>query len=166
MGVSTYLIARIDAREGQYVNMQLSSIQHVFNATAHIPSGTGDGFADLVWSQIRTVQGTSQDDIDLTALMPATGQGPMPLNKVKVVAIKNMNRTKGETLTIGNHPTSAWYGPFGGPTETTQVEPGGVWLWYDPYGKAVTPGTADTLRIDNQAQTPVTYAILILGSSA
>jgi hypothetical protein len=133
--------------------------------------GTGADQADKLWHDQRTVNATSNDDLDLTALTNVLFGSTVTVNfvKVKAILIVNTSTTSGQVLRLGGAGAGlAFATPFNG-SATAVVEVGAdscLMLMNKKDGWTVTPTTGDILRIANPNAAAVTYKIAIIGTSA
>jgi hypothetical protein len=135
-----------------------------------LADGVGDDQADKLWGDERTVAAGANDDLDLTALVNTIfgSAVTMSLAKVKALLIVNLATTAGDELRIDSSVANAWKAPFNG-SATSQVEIGpdsALLLSNKKDGWAVTAGTGDVLRIANPGANPITYRIVVVGTSS
>lgn len=131
-------------------------------------SGTGAGQADKVFSDIRSIAASSNDDLDLA------GSLVDPLGVVVVFAgIKAIyveaDAANVNDVVIGGHDTAAFLGPFADDSDKINLKPGEVLLVTNrtAAGWPVTATTADILRIANGGSgSAVGYSIILVGDSA
>lgn len=130
-------------------------------------SGTGSSQADKVYSDQRTINASSNDDLDLAgSLTDILGQA-LTFAKVKAIFVK-ASAANSNNVVIGAAGSNIFTGPFADSTDKLVIPPGGHALICAPVsGWTVTAGSADTFRIANSgAGTSVTYDIIIIGTSA
>lgn len=133
-----------------------------------LDNGTGANQADKLWSDTRTINASSNDDLDLAGVLVDAFGAVATFVKVKVIAVAAASANTNNVV-IGNAAATQFVGPFGAAAHTVAVAPGGVTLFARPdsTGWAVGAGATDLLRIANSgAGTTVTYDIVILGTSA
>lgn len=115
------------------------------------------------------------NNFDLSGVMTnVVGDAAATLSAIKHILVELISTTQDSTngtacssITIGNHATAAWVGPFGA-TGTYTIVNGGYWAHEDPSaaGLAVTATTADILKIVNNDGAVAAYVrITILGES-
>lgn len=133
--------------------------------------GTGAGQANLLFVDERIIASGANDDLDLngTGIQTVYGANIAATQLVSLLVV-NAPRLVGAApnttnLTIGGG-TSPITTFMGGTTPTIgPIRPGGfVFLGCDAVGGfgAITPSTADILRITNSAGAPATYQIALL----
>lgn len=142
-------------------------VGHSYSYTLGV--GTTSTNADLHWTGQRTVNATSNDDLDLNNVLQGVFSGPL-FNAVRICAIQitNLSTTSGDKLIVGAAAANQFFtGLFGASAHTIAVNAGGTWLWSSPVDPAtVVAGTADILRVNNPGATPVQYRITLIGRSA
>lgn len=125
--------------------------------------------ADLAWFDQRTLALSASENIDLNgALFDAFGAA-VNFAKVKALVVAAAAANANDVI-IGNAASNGFVGPFGAATHTLAIKPGGFVMMAAP-GLAglgsIMAGTGDLLKVLNGgAGTPVTYDILVLGTSA
>lgn len=124
--------------------------------------------ANLVFADRRTLAASANESLDLAgSLVDALG-ATITFARVRALLIEAA-AANANTVVVGGAASNAWSAPFGDATDTLVVRPGGVGLLIAPdtTGYAVTPATADLLKIANGGSgTPVTYDITLIGASA
>lgn len=132
-----------------------------------LSNGTGANAADLLWHDTRTVNASSNEDLDLAGVLAnsfGTTLTFVELRGIKIsAAAANTNNVR---LT---RPASNGVPLFLAAGDGIDIPPGGVFAWSCPAdGKvAVTAGTGDLLNVANSSSgTSVTYSISIFGTSA
>jgi hypothetical protein len=135
-----------------------------------LADGVAADQADKLWSDQRTVAAGANDDLDLTALVNTVFGSTLTINlaRVKAVLIVNTSTTAGDELRLDSSVANAFTAPFNG-SATSQVEIGpdsALLLSNKKDGWVVTAGTGDVLRIKNPGANPITYKIVVVGTSA
>jgi len=135
-----------------------------------LTDGVAADQADKIWHATRTLAGSSNDDLDLTALALTLFGASLTINlaKVKAILIVNTSTSAGEILRVGGATSAAFAAPFNDvATSVVEVGPDSPLLLANKKdGWAVAGGSADVLRIANPNAGSVTYKIAILGTSA
>lgn len=148
-----------------------------FNATMEkvvaLTNGTGEGQADILWMDERTVSTGANDDLDLNGVL--TNAFGATVNAVELVCIFVINEpragspanTTNLTIGVGSNPVTGY---LGGTTPTIgPIRPGNFVMLGGPnvggFG-VVTASTGDILRIANSAGASATYQIAIVARSA
>lgn len=130
-------------------------------------TGTGDGQADVVFVDQRTISASSSEELDLAGSLTDPLGGSAVFAEVAAIEVR---AAAGNTnnVVVGGAASNAFVGPFGAADNTIAVPPGGVLVLYHPGGGwAVTAGTGDLLQVANSGSgSTVTYDIVIVGRSA
>lgn len=136
---------------------------------AILGSGIIAGAADAVFLGTRTINGATNDDLDLAGgvLLDPLGT-PLTFVKVKGLIISaapaNVNN-----CVVGAAAANPWVG-FLGATHTITVRPGATEAMFagqaDAAGYAVVPATGDILRLANAAGAAINVDVIIIGTSA
>ncbi len=160
VSVTSNLTAALDLTTAQ------AQIQKVYRVL--LQTGTGANQADKQFSDTRTINASSNDDLDLAGVLLDAFGATITFVKVKylIVAAAAGNTNN---VVIGGGASNPFVSFMTGTTPAILVKPGGVFALATPdaAGYAVTAATADILRITNGgAGTSVTYDIIIGGTSA
>lgn len=133
-------------------------------------SGTTAAKADLMFSDSRTLTASSHEDLDLGGVLVDPLGAVLTFAKVKAIIIR---ASAGNThnVVVGGDATSTFFSWVGAEGDSVVVRPGGTFALFtgdgDGTAYAVTATTGDLLRITNGgASTPVTYDVIIIGTSA
>lgn len=130
-------------------------------------TGTGASQADGIFTDTRTVNASTNDDIDLNgALVDALGTS---VASAEVVGIVIINKSATQTLTVGVAGTNPWTTMWAASGDGIKVFPGGVFLNFAPDASglgAVVGGASDVLRIANGSGSSATYDIAVLFRTA
>lgn len=132
-----------------------------------LSSGTGSGQADMLWHDTRTINASSNEDIDLAGSLTGTLGGTLTFARIKglVIAAASGNSNNVQVA----RGSSNGFTLFLAASDGLVVRPGGLVAWFaqDATGIAVTAGSSDILNIANGgAGTSVTYDIVVIGASA
>lgn len=135
-----------------------------------LTSGTGAGQADLVFSDTRTVNASSNDDLDLAGGLTDANGNTLTFARVKALIVKASASNTNNVL-VGGDATNTFLTWVVAEADAIILRPGAELALFagsaDATGYAVTASTGDLLRITNSAGgTSVTYDIVIVGSSA
>lgn len=156
------------ANESSTLDLGSAAMAHRFAFSKDFSTGTGDSQHDVAWSDTRSVESGTPDDLDLRGTL--TGALGNTISNVEIVglAIKNNSTTLGQYLTVGGDGSAVYSGMFGAANDTITVQPGGLFVWLstlDGGGLATTAGSADVLQVAAATGT-ISYSILVLGRSA
>jgi hypothetical protein len=127
--------------------------------------GTGANQATLVFGDTRTLAASANESLDLAGSLVDTFGNLITFAKIKAVIIVAAAANVNDVV-VGGAAANAWFGMFGDATDKVNVKPGGCFAWVAPdvNGSAVTPATADLLKIANSGGTTgVTYDIILIG---
>jgi hypothetical protein len=133
-----------------------------------LSNGTGANSADLMFHDQRTINASSNEDLDLAAVLtnPLTGAA---LTFVELRAILITAAAANTNNVRVTRPASNGVPLFLAASDGIDVPPGGAFLWTCPAdGKVtVTASSGDLINIANSSSgTSVTYDVVILGTSA
>jgi hypothetical protein len=131
-----------------------------------LTTGVAVNQADLLFHDQRTLALSATEDLDLAGvLVDAFGAA---LTFVKVKAIILFAAAANANNVVISRPATNGFPLFTAVSSGTPVLPGGMFLWAGPgAGITVVPATGDLITITNGgAGTPVTYDIIIIGTSA
>lgn len=165
---NTSLLARLLSTVTRSIDLQSGESPLNFQYGLSFANGTGSGQADLLWTDRRTINASSNDDLDLAGTFTDVFGQAVVFARVKVIAVLASSGNTNNVV-LGNAAATQFLGPFGAAAHTAAVQPGGL-AWFVAPGAtawAVAAGSADLLRVANSgAGTSVTYDIAILGASA
>lgn len=128
-------------------------------------NGAGANQSDKVFADQRTVNASTNDDLDLAGVLADVFGATLTFARIKGMLIaSNPNNVQNFSIGAGTNPFATW---AGGTTPTVTLRPGGLFMLVAPdaTGYAVTAGTGDILRIANGAGSAITYDIVLFGSS-
>lgn len=140
-------------------------------ATLVTTLGTAANMADRLYVAQRTVASATNDDIDLAGVLEDAFGNALTFAELVAIFIINAPRTGNPnttplTIGAGSNPVTGF---MGGTTPTIgPLRPGAAVMLMAPDAAglgAVTPGTADILRVANASGAANTYQIAILGRS-
>jgi hypothetical protein len=156
---------------GQYANVQdlgQSNFDVAQNWPTSYTPGTGNGQADRIFADNRTLLASAAEDLDLAGggLIDPVG-GALTFVKITDMLFRASDANTNNVV-IGPASSNGFLGPFGAATHTIAIPPGGqVRLSAPKGGWVVTPSTADLLHIANSSSgTPVSFDIILIGRSA
>jgi hypothetical protein len=131
-------------------------------------AGDGLGEADQIWHATRTIAASSNDDLDLTALVQSIHGQSVSLGFASLKAILIHNTSEEESLVIDSSVSNSIKTPFNGSATSKLEVPASspVLLVNKLAGWAVTAGTGDILRIGNASAEEIEYKIVIVGTAA
>lgn len=133
-----------------------------------LANGTAAGQADRIFSDTRTVNASTNDDLDLAGVLTDSFAATITFVKIKGLFIRSA-AANAQNFTVGNATSNAWATLLNA-TGTVTMRPGATLLLAagsaDATAYAVTAGTGDILRVANGAGSSITYDIIVIGTSA
>lgn len=129
-------------------------------------NGTGTDQAGMHWHDVRTVAGTTADDLDLAGSLTTALGTTLTFAKLKEIYIKIVTPATGDKLRFGpRNVANAMQLGFQAATANFYYDFHHVLYLRSPIdGWTVTGGSSDTLGIYNPGATSVTYAIYLVGT--
>lgn len=132
-------------------------------------SGTGADQADQIYEATRTINASSNEELDLAGVLVNELGETVTFATVKLLRIVNASADATCILTIGGAASAAWEPWAGAAGDTIKVRAGGELLLIAPDATAyaVGAGTTDKLKIANASgSAQATYTITIVGVKA
>lgn len=170
MALTTVLTTQIDATLTTARDLVTTTSPLTQRHRVELANGTAAGQADLIFSDTRTVNASSNDDLDLAGSLTDANGNTLTFARVKGLYVKASASNTNNVL-VGGDATNTFLTWVVAEADAVILRPGAslhlVAGVADATGYAVTAGTGDLLRITNSgAGTSVTYDIVIVGSSA
>lgn len=146
----------------------LGNVQQQFAdrlALALTNGSSGAGKADRVFNDQRTLSASGTEDLDFAGGVTDALGNTVTMAKIKAVFVK---AAPGNTNNVNvTRPASNGVPLFLAAGDGISVKPGAGWMLIDDNGITVTASTGDLLTITNSGgTTPVTYDIVVIGTSA
>jgi hypothetical protein len=167
MPLSTSIDLGVTATLTTALDLVTASAPLAYSKRIALASGTGANQADRIWSDTRTIAASSSEDMDLAGAMFDALGNATTFVKLKALMI---TAAAGNTNAVRvTRPATNGVPLFLAASDGLDVLPGGAFLWVAPNAAAVTVtgGTGDLINIANSSSgTPVTYDIVIIGTSA
>jgi hypothetical protein len=136
-------------------------------AKIELANGTGANSADLCFHDTRTINASSNEDLDLAGSLAGPFGAAQVFVELRAILISAASaNTNNVRIT---RPASNGVPLFLAASDGIDVPPGGVFLWSCPAdGKVtVTASTGDLINVANSSSgTSVTYDVVIIGTSA
>jgi len=166
MGIYADLQIRLKGRSEGTNDLVRPAADFDIQALLQLVSGTGNGQADLIFSDTRTLAASATEDLDLAGGVTDPNGVTLTFAKVKAIYVKAA-AANSNNVVVGA-ATNPFVGPLGGTTPTISIKPGQMMLvTATDVGWTVTASTADCLKVANSSSgTGVTYDIIIIGTSA
>lgn len=172
MSLAAELLVRLTARQTGANDFGGPDFNPTLQALVQLADGVAAGQADLLFVDERSVNASSNDDIDLAGvLQSAFGQ---TITNAELVAILLINAPKAGAANVSDLTLGGGSNPFlgflaGTTPSVTPIKPGGIFLLACPGAAGigtVTAGTGDILRVANGAGGTAKYQIAIVGRTA
>ena len=167
MTLSTKLVLQLFATLTDTLDLSTvrDPLEYTFRDT--LTSGTGADAADMLWHDTRTINASSNEDLDLAgSLVNGLGDTQTFVEIKGLVIAAASGNTNNVRVT---RPASNGVPLFLAASDGIDVRPGGLFVFYNPGdgGVTVTAGSGDLLNIANSgAGSSVTYSVIIIGASA
>jgi len=126
--------------------------------------GTGNGKAQLCYHVLRSLATTTNETLDLQALLATFGT--YKFTKIRAIVVELDTLNSGYRLEIGASAANQWAGAsqaLKDNTDIIRVPAGGRWLAESPVDGFTVDATHKTLKIDNPSGGTVEYRLYILG---
>lgn len=129
--------------------------------------GSGLDRASKPFSEVGTLSSGSQKIFDLQSLsgIYLSGFQVFGLDKVKILAIRNMSENSGYKLNIGGAIANPFSGHFSSGNSIGYVGPDSVYLMEDKKNGFTVSSTSRYLRLQNPNNSGLQYQIVIIGQS-
>lgn len=131
-----------------------------------LANGTGASQADLIWTDSRSLNASTTEDLDLSgSLMQPDGSAAI-FATVKALLIE-ADSGNGSTISVFGD-ANGFVGPLSAAANTLTIPAGGrIALAAPVAGWAVTAGTGDIIQVaNNDGSAAATYRICVIGTSA
>lgn len=166
MALTTRLTARVETTYTGSLDLATPTTALDYLKRLDWTSGTGSDQADLMWSDQRTLAGSTAEDLDLAGSLTDEFGNTLTFSLVKGIVIYSA-AANGDILKVGGDANGLvnWVASA---TDIVQVRPGGLLALFAPdaTGYSVTAGTGDVLQVENADASAATYDIVIIGVSA
>lgn len=132
-----------------------------------LTSGTTSGKADRIFIDERPIPASSTENLDLAGALVDPLGATITFATVKAILVMAADGNTNNVV-VGGAGSNTFVGMFSDATDKIAVRPGGFFFWCAPKtGATVTASTGDILLVANSGPgTPVTYKIVIIGTSA
>jgi len=167
MSLTSTIRALISATEETALDLGTRKFPVEVARAISLATGIGNGQADTIFSDQRTLGASAAEDLDLAASLIGAFGNTLTFVKLKVLLIyaaaANVNNVRVTRPATNGVPL------FLAASDGIDVRPDGLFLFAckDATGVPVTAGTGDLINIANSgAGTSVVYDIVIIGTSA
>ncbi len=155
---------------GQQTNpVDLGTAKAPFSESLSIAyaSGVAAGQADRVFHDQRTLAASATENLDLAGILADVFGAVLTFATIKAIIIRAASGNTND-VQVTRPAANGVVGPFLAAGDGVALKPGFAFAWFGSgAGVAVTPATGDLLTITNSAAgTPVTYDVIIIGTSA
>ncbi len=134
-----------------------------YNKTFALTDGTGNGKAQSIWSDQRTITASSNEDLDLAGSLVDPLGNTITFTKMKTIIVFALAANT-NNVEVSVPAANGFVGFLSAASDKAIVTPGGVLLWHSPDGATVTAGTGDLINFANSgAGTSVTYDVIFIG---
>lgn len=165
--LKTIVTAQIEATYKNLLDLSTPVDSLLKKMKIELASGTGANSADLLFHDQRTLAASATEDLDLAGVLADAYGATLTFVELRAVLI---SAASGNTNNVNvTRPASNGVPLFLAASDGIAVQPGGLFMWSCPADAkvAVTASTGDLLTITNSAgSTPVTYDVVIVGTSA
>jgi len=164
MPLRTEISASISGVLSRTLDQGPQSFKFLTSASHVLADGTGNGQANAMFSDTRTLAGAANEELDLAGVLVDPHGATLTFTKIKAIIIK-ASVDNPDKITIGGSASNAFLGPFGNSSDVIDLLPGNaIQITNVNAGWTVTAGTADKLKILNaDADDPAVYEIILIG---
>jgi hypothetical protein len=146
----------------------IGTVQHnvSYTNTNTWSNGTGANQANMIWTDTRTINASSSEDLDLAGGLTNGFGNTVTFTKIKGIMIKAASGNTNNVL-VGGDATSTFLTWVSAEADQIIVRPGGIFYLEAPDSTAyaVTATTGDLLHIENSSSgTSVSYDIILIGT--
>lgn len=169
MALTTDVTLRVQATLTKTVDLGNPTQQLDYSKKLQLGTGTGAGNADLLWNDTRTINASSNEDLDLVgSLVDALGS-TFTAARIKGIVLSAAAENSNNVV-LGAAAATQWAALLG-TTGTITLRPGAWFTCFagiaDSTAYVCSGGSTDLLRVANSgAGTSVTYDIILIGVSA
>jgi hypothetical protein len=166
MAVTAAIEVRATGAQTSALDLGTASFPFALSAALSLSDGTGASAADRVFTDTRTLAASATEDLDLAGSLTDAFGATITFAKVKAIIIAAAAANTNDVQVT--RPASNGVPIFLAAGDGLAIKAGGVFVLAWPgTGVTVTAATGDLLTLTNSAgSTPVTYSIVILGTSA
>ena len=156
------VLSTLDVAENRSGNM-FDAIRETWAFT----DGVAPAQNDLVWSDRQQVLAGGTNILNVNAAGNDVFGVAVVFANITGIIIRNRSVVAGDSFTVGpNAAGNPFLGPWGGNTQTVQVDPSAVFCLWSTTAWAVGAGATDEIRIiEIGGANPVGYDILLVGRS-
>ncbi len=167
MALTSKISVSVVAALTNALDLATASVPLSVNETIRLASGTGNGQADKIFHDQRTLGASATEDLDLAGSLTDALGTSLTFARIKALVVVAASGNTNNVNVI--RPAANGVPLFLAAGDGIPVRPGGIFAWAcsDATGVAVTAGTGDLVTFTNSAgSTSVTYDVVIIGASA
>lgn len=165
--LKTTLTAQIDATLSNALDLVTGTAPLLVKKKLTWTSGTTSDKADLIFSDTRTINASSNEDLDLAGVLSSAFGATLTFVELRGLYIAASTANTNNVRVT--RPASNGVPLFLAASDGIDIPPGGFFFWACPAdGKVtVTAATGDLINVANSSSgTTVTYDVVIVGTSA
>lgn len=165
--LKTVLTAQIDATLSNPLDLVTGSAPLALKKKLTWTNGTTVDKADLIFSDTRTINASSNEDLDLAGSLSSVYGATLTYVELRAILISASTANTNNVRVT--RPASNGVPLFLAASDGIDVPPGGFFFWACPAdGKVtVTASTGDLINVANSSSgSSVTYDVVIIGTSA
>lgn len=135
-----------------------------YSKTVSFAHGTGANQANQIWTDTRTINASSSEDLDLYGSLTSALGTTLNFTKIKAIIIAAASTNTNNVVVGGD--SNGLVNWVGNANDVVNIRPGGFICLVAPDATAygVTDSTGDILQIANSAgSSSVTYDIIVIG---
>lgn len=159
------LSLKLDALQLSALDLAAATFPLLLDWSAVLPNGTSAGQASQLWSDSRSLAGSASENLDLAGSLTNAFGATLTFTKLKLLLVRARLTNNAANNVNVLRGASNGVPAFLAASDGVPLQPGAIFLLYDPTGITVTPGTGDILTVTNSAGTnTVDYDIVIVGT--
>jgi hypothetical protein len=140
---ATYTNTSLDVGSSNY------QVNETFSTS--FANGTASGQANVIWTDTRTINSSSNDDLDFAGSLTDAYGATLTFATIKAIIIK----------AAANNPNNLVLAD----DNSINIKPGGKFMLEAPAtGFTVTASTGDKIRLTNPSTGAITYEIMVIGT--
>lgn len=153
---ATYTNTSLDVGSSNY------QVNETFSTS--FANGTASGQANVIWTDTRTINSSSNDDLDFAGSLTDAYGATLTFATIKAIIIKAAANNP-NNLVLGGDTTTNVQGIFAADDNSVNIKPGGKFILEAPAtGFTVTASTGDKIRLTNPSTGAITYEIMVIGT--
>lgn len=164
MGLQTTINASIEFESIDVLDTGTRKSDGIVSFSAVLKDGTGNGKANKVFQDTRTLAASANEELDLAGVLTDPSGVVLNFTKIKAIAIK-ADAANAAKIIVGGAASNPFTGPFGATGDLLDITPSdGFVITNRNAGWTVTAGTGDKLKITNgSGAAAANYTIILIG---